>query len=114
MAADIDRRARVDDASIKRDVAAKLVQLFRSRPADLDQIYDVKTGVFNSYKLFLISVYNRDLLEKSFMPDGGSLGMFAYGKDRLIYLNQGDNLEILCGRKNGGARVSIRPISRRS
>ncbi len=95
-AADIERGQRVNDETIKKDVQAKISDLFPSRTVEVIRIDEINLPVLREYKLLRITVDDRELLEHSILPDGGTFGMFAHGQGKLLYLNLlNDNLEKL-------------------
>jgi len=110
-AADIERDRRITDESIKRDVQTKLVKLFPKQHAVLlRDIYEINLPVFRDYKLLRVSVSEMGILEHPILPDGGSLGMFAYGRNKLLYLNRmNDNLENILWQERSGRVDLIKP-----
>lgn len=108
-AASRESEERVKDPQIKKDIQIKINELFVSSSAELGEIIEIKLPVFRNYRLFRISVYDERLLQHRVCPGGESFGMFAYGKEKLLYLPHNNNLEEILWQEQQDRPTKLEP-----
>lgn len=82
---------KIADPEIKEDITVKIRELFQNQKIEIEQIESLDDlRIFHNYKLLRIFVHPW-VLEHVSLPDGPSYGMFAYNKEKLLYLNHDNN-----------------------